>query len=86
MVNLPHKIPVLSVWGDFIEKSPLWSDTKQQVREVLKNMAPDAAELDLNGVGLKGHSHQFMQDNGNDAVLNAIFDCVKGLGRQRQKE
>ncbi len=67
-------IPVLSVWGDFVEHSVFWTDLYTQSEMVLAALDNRCETLSLNECGLPGHSHLLMQDTGNERVLDVILD------------
>lgn len=58
-------LPVLVLWGDFVEQSPRWAPRLKLCREFVAaaNRAGGKAEMVmLNDVGLPGASHMLMQD------------------------
>lgn len=68
------EIPVLAVWGDFMEQSPFWISLREMCRTACSNSGIDMDEILLADTGLPGHSHLPMQDIGNEEVLHAILD------------
>jgi pimeloyl-ACP methyl ester carboxylesterase len=62
----PYKgLPILVLWGDYVEKSPRWAPRLTACREFVKaaNQAGGKAEMVvLNDVGFPGASHMLMQD------------------------
>jgi len=68
--------PFLTVMGDFLDSRPFWVDVDNRVRDYSQRLAAagaDAEYLRLADVGLAGHSHMFMMDRGNEAVLERLL-------------
>ena len=78
------RIPLQFVWGDNLDKSPLWQSRLKQCRAfvALINANGGQAEiLVLPDKGLRGNTHMPFTDMNNEAVaeLLAEFLAVKGL-------
>ena len=78
------KVPLLFVWGDNLDKSPLWPSRLEQCRAfvALINANGGQAEiLVLPEKGLHGNTHMPFADMNNVAVgdLLAAFLAEKGL-------
>lgn len=72
-----RSIPLLSVWGDFIEHNERWRDLKARYEAFIQSSSILGHDtIHLNDIGLAGHSHFPMLDLGNDDVWRAISTWV----------
>lgn len=77
-------MPILSVYGDNIDKDPRWPTIrKNQVAflEKAKEQGADVEVINLPDVGVKGNSHMLMMDKNNIAAAEVILGWLgkKGL-------
>lgn len=66
-------VPLLAVWGDFLDTSRLWQALRDMSKAACSASGLYLEELLLADVGLFGHSHLPMQDHGNGQVLGVIL-------------
>lgn len=72
-------MPILIVWGDNTEKSPLWAPRPKKCAEFVSaaNKAGAKAEMImLNDVGMPGASHMLMQDKHSIQIGNWIANWI----------
>lgn len=76
-------IPMLIIWGDFIETNPVW--TRQQPASL--NFAKDlnarggrVEVIELPKIGIKGNEHMLMMDDNSDQIAGLIQDWMKKNG------
>jgi pimeloyl-ACP methyl ester carboxylesterase len=79
-------IPHLFVWGDYLERYPLWQKITPNVdrfEQALRKQGTDVTRIDLPKTGVRGNSHMLMMDRNSDAVAQMIQDWMvsKGLSR-----
>jgi pimeloyl-ACP methyl ester carboxylesterase len=68
-------IPVLTIFGDYVDEHPRWAAYKKQFSEygAALKAAGGAFELVmLPDIGIKGNSHMLMQDKNNAAIADVI--------------
>jgi pimeloyl-ACP methyl ester carboxylesterase len=75
------KIPIVFLWGDHIEDSPLaiWKTLFANCRQIASQIVAvggDASVLHLPAMGIKGNSHMLMQDLNNLQVADLILDWI----------
>lgn len=71
----PAHIPQLVLWGDHLDRSPLWHTYRQSVDGYVQAMQQRGASvtvLDLPAAGVHGNSHACMLDRNSDEVLAHI--------------
>jgi hypothetical protein len=79
-------VPVLAIYGDFIEQDPRWPTIRANGVKFLEAVraAGGSAELvDLPKVGINGNSHMVMMDKNNLAVAELIQDWLARRGLYR---
>ncbi len=79
-------IPVLALWGDYLARNKRW----QSFHERFGCFVEDAgltrcAQVDLNTVCGRGHSHFPMLDDGSEAVWALVSDWITGLEKADYK-
>jgi len=86
-IPAPGFAPLLHVFGDFIERSDLWSDLRRRadayLRDTVESGRPGET-LTLAQHGLPGHSHMPMMDRGSDAALKIVLARMQALESRRQ--
>jgi pimeloyl-ACP methyl ester carboxylesterase len=69
-------IPHLFVWGDFIDKHPVWRDNVIKAptayAEALTKLGTKVETLDLPKSGIRGNTHMVMMDRNSDEVARRI--------------
>jgi pimeloyl-ACP methyl ester carboxylesterase len=85
IVNLA-KIPILIIYGDFVEKSSRWVDEWNANRTIAARVEAaggDVTFVDLPALGIHGSSHMLMMDRTSASVENVIYCWMlsKGLVR-----
>lgn len=79
------KMPILVVFGDFVDLSPRWSPRLKACREFVSaaNKAGGKAELMLlPDMGIKGNTHMLMQDSNSLEIADMMSAwIVKATGR-----
>jgi pimeloyl-ACP methyl ester carboxylesterase len=68
-------VPVLTIFGDYVEEHPRWAAYKKQFSEyggALKAAGGSFEMIMLPDVGIKGNSHMLMQDKNNAEIAEVI--------------
>jgi hypothetical protein len=76
-------VPVLMLYGDFIESSARWLAMRQiglAFADAVKAAGGHVDVLDLPGVGMRGNSHMMMMDRNNAAIADLINDWLERRG------
>lgn len=76
-------IPHLIVWGDFIDKHPLWPKIAANPikwADAIKQAGGTADTFDLPKMGVKGNTHMLMMDKNSDDVAKLIADWMGKQG------
>jgi pimeloyl-ACP methyl ester carboxylesterase len=79
-------IPHLVVWGDFLDKVPIWSRivlTPNKYLDALKAAGSTVDIFDLPTLGLKGNSHMVMMDKNSDQVAKRVQDWLAAQGMMK---
>lgn len=79
-------VPILWVWGDFIDSSPFWIPIKksQEAFRAAVNAAGGRGDvLDLPGRGIRGNSHMLMMDRNSDSVAALVQQWLVERGLTR---
>lgn len=76
-------MPHLIVWGDFIDKVPVWS--KLVVNPTRPGQAVAAAggkvdTFELPKTGIKGNTHMMMMDRNSDDIAKLVGDWIDKQG------
>jgi pimeloyl-ACP methyl ester carboxylesterase len=79
-------IPHLFVWGDYLERYPLWTKITPNVdryEQALRTAGVDVTRIDLPKMGVRGNSHMLMMDRNSDDIARMIQEWMvaKGLSR-----
>ncbi len=72
-------MPILIMYGDYVDLSPRWSPRLKGCREFLAaaNAAGGKVELVLlPDLGIKGNSHMLMQDRNNLQIADILVDWI----------
>jgi pimeloyl-ACP methyl ester carboxylesterase len=76
-------IPHLFVWGDYLDRHPIWVDAVPMVRrwmEALRAGGGTAEWIDLPALGLHGNSHALMADDNSDAIAGIVLGWLRRQG------
>src|SRR4051812_4938049 len=76
-------VPVLQIFGDYVDQHPRWAAYKKsdaKYAEALKAAGGSADWIDLPDIGIKGNSHMMMQDKNNDQVAEVISKWLASKG------
>lgn len=68
--------PVLLMTGDFLSESSLWRELEEKYTQLAASAERHGIEfewLKLADLGLSGHSHMFMMDEGNQKILEILL-------------
>lgn len=71
----------LYVYGDYIEKHPMWADLDGKARanvEVLQEAGAEATWLDLKDAGIAGASHMIMMDKSSAQTAQMVRRWIEG--------
>ena len=76
----PYKgLPILVVWGDYVEAFPRWAPRLQNCRAFVAaaNAAGGKASmLVLPEIGIKGNSHMLMQDDNSLEIADLLLKWI----------
>jgi hypothetical protein len=76
-------VPVLAIYGDYIEQDSRWPTIRGngiKYYEALRASGGSADVIDLPKIGMKGNSHMIMMDRNSDQVAGLIQDWLVKLG------
>ena len=76
-------IPVLIVWGDFVDKNAVWTRQQPASRKFaddLKARGGDVEWIELPKVGIAGNTHMMMMDTNSDQIADLVQDWMKRKG------
>jgi hypothetical protein len=76
-------IPVLQIFGDYVDQHPRWSHFKKVDMEygnAIKAAGGSADWIDLPSIGIKGNSHMLMQDKNSAEIAEVIQQWLVGKG------
>ena len=79
-VALLKDIPILFVYGDFIEKDARWpiiKDRGLKFANAIQKAGGDVEIIDLPKIGINGNSHMMMMDKNNADVANVILKWME---------
>ena len=80
-------IPILAVYGDYIEEDPRWPTIRANELKFLESVKAAGGKydvVDLPKIGIKGNSHMIMMDKNSDQVAGVIQDWLAKQGLYRQ--
>lgn len=75
----PAGLPFVTFMGDFLDRTEFWRNLMPVIEKQIADSAEagaNAACIHLSDLGLPGHSHMYMMDEGNEQVLDAILNDV----------
>jgi pimeloyl-ACP methyl ester carboxylesterase len=77
-------VPVLMVFGDYVDQHPRWATYKKMDAEygdAIKTAGGTVDWINLPDIGIKGNSHMLMQDKNSDEIAEVIqkWLAAKGL-------
>ena len=77
LANAPKlkDVPVLMVFGDYVDEHPRWSTFKKidmEYGNAIKAAGGKVDWINLPDIGIKGNSHMLMQDKNNDQIAEVI--------------
>jgi len=76
-------IPVMLLFGDYVDQHPRWSIFKKSdmtYGEAIKTAGGTADWINLPDIGIKGNSHMVMQDKNSDQVAEVIQKWLVSKG------
>jgi pimeloyl-ACP methyl ester carboxylesterase len=71
-----REIPILVLWGDFIDKVPFWAKARQIVGEARDRIVArggDVEWIDLPAAGTRGNSHLLMMDDNAGEIATLVL-------------
>jgi pimeloyl-ACP methyl ester carboxylesterase len=85
VANAPKlkNVPVLMVFGDYVDQHPRWSNFKKidmVYGNAIKAAGGTVDWIDLPDIGIKGNSHMLMQDKNNTQIADVIQNWLAGKG------
>jgi len=79
-------VPILAVYGDYIESDSRWPKIKAngvQFLEEVRKAGGHYEVVDLPKIGIRGNSHMMMMDRNSDQVAGVIQDWLQKQGLYR---
>lgn len=79
-------IPHLTVWGDYLKESPLWTryrNTAETYTNAIQKAGGTADTIDLPALGIRGNSHMVMMDRNSDQVARLVRDWLAKQGMEK---
>ena len=76
-------VPHLIVWGDFIDRVPVWSKLVINPTKWGRAIAAAGGKVDtfeLPGMGIKGNTHMMMMDRNSDDIAKLVNDWIGKQG------
>ena len=76
-------IPVLQIFGDYVDQHPRWSHFKKldmAYGEAIKEAGGTADWINLPDIGIKGNSHMLMQDKNSDQIAEVVQKWLVSKG------
>jgi len=76
-------VPVLMVWGDYVDQHPRWAAYKKidaEYGDAIKAAGGKVDWINLPEIGIKGNSHMMMQDKNSDQIAAVIQKWLVGKG------
>jgi hypothetical protein len=73
------KMPIMVLWGDYVDQSPRWSPRLKACREFAAAATLAGGRVQnivLPEIGVKGNSHMLMQDSNSLAVAQYLWDWM----------
>jgi hypothetical protein len=78
-VNRVKHIPHMTMWGDFIDRSPLWQRYRGNVETYTGALAASggrADTIDLAALNIRGNTHMLMMDDNSDDIATIVNDWM----------
>jgi pimeloyl-ACP methyl ester carboxylesterase len=79
--SLPeHGIKVMIVWGDNIEKNPMWISLRDLSLTYQQSLLAQGAQVDfirLPSIDIHGNSHMLMMDKNNEIIAKLLIKWLK---------
>lgn len=72
-------LPILALYGDFLDRHPLWPGIRQRVGDYLAPCLGEAGKariIDLPSIGIQGNSHFLMLDRNNLDIAAIVRDWL----------
>jgi pimeloyl-ACP methyl ester carboxylesterase len=76
-------IPHMTLWGDYIDASPLWQRYRANVETYTDTLAARggrADTFDLPALGIAGNTHMLMMDDNSDDIATIVNDWMMRAG------
>ena len=76
-------VPLLMVWGDFHDKSPVWPKIRpgpEKWAAAIKAAGGTVDTFDLPKMGIKGNTHMLMMDRNSDQIAQLIHEWIGKQG------
>ena len=76
-------VPLLIVWGDFMDKSPVWPKIRPNPEKwaaAIKAAGGTVDTFDLPKMGIKGNTHMLMMDKNSDDIAKLVHDWIAKQG------
>lgn len=73
------KIPILVLWGDYVDQSPVWVPRVAACKAFAEALAKVGGKIDhvvLPEIGIRGNSHMLMQDRNNIQVADWLLTWI----------
>ena len=79
------KMPMMVLWGDYVDTSPRWAPRLKACREFAEAATPASGRVQnivLPELGIKGNSHMLMQDDNSLEPADRLLAWIdKNIGR-----
>jgi hypothetical protein len=75
------KMPIMVLWGDYVDQSPRWAPRLKACREFATAATRAGGRVQnivLPEIGVKGNSHMLMQDSNSLVVAQYLLDWIEG--------
>jgi pimeloyl-ACP methyl ester carboxylesterase len=83
------KIPILVLWGDYVDQSPAWAPRLAACKAFAEALAKAGGKIDsvvLPEIGIRGNSHMLMQDRNNLEVADWLLGWIdRNIGSRTEK-
>jgi hypothetical protein len=76
-------VPLLIVWGDFIDKHSVWPKIRPNPDKwaaAIKAAGGTVDTFDLPVMGIKGNTHMLMMDKNSDDIAKLVHDWIGKQG------
>ncbi len=85
-VSKLKNVPILAVFGDFIDQDARWPKIRQNAYEFFEKIRAAGGKVDvvnLPEIGIRGNSHMVMMDKNSDKVAGVVQDWLTKQGLWR---